>query len=156
MAAAKGNRFWEFRSKHGRDKLFETPELLWEAACEYFLWCVNHPITDPRSFGKAKVQRPFTMQGLCLFLGCNTGYFRTFKAQLPEGEQDFNTVIINIEETVFQQKFENAAIGIYNQSIIARDLGLADRIQTEVTNVPLMSFDPLSDIHDASADDSAS
>lgn len=39
MAAPKGNQFWMLRSKHGRDKLFATPEALWEAACEYFQWC---------------------------------------------------------------------------------------------------------------------
>ena len=29
MAAPKGNQFWMLRSKHGRDKLFATPEALW-------------------------------------------------------------------------------------------------------------------------------
>ena len=43
MGAPKGNQFWKLRSKHGRDKLFTTPELLWQAACEYFEWCENNP-----------------------------------------------------------------------------------------------------------------
>ena len=43
MAAPKGNQFWKLRSKHGRDKLFATPDLLWQAACEYFEWCDKHP-----------------------------------------------------------------------------------------------------------------
>ena len=43
MAAPKGNQFWMLRSKHGRDKLFATPEALWEAACEYFQWCDENP-----------------------------------------------------------------------------------------------------------------
>ena len=42
-AAPKGNQFWKLRSKHGRDKLFATPDLLWEAACEYFAYCDKHP-----------------------------------------------------------------------------------------------------------------
>ncbi|HEY0055406.1 MAG TPA: terminase small subunit [Pedobacter sp.] len=127
MSAPIGNQFWKQRSKHGRDKLFANPQLLWEAACEYFTWCEENPILDPRSFGgKQKIQRPFTMQGLCLYLDANTAYFRTFKSQLPSEEKDFNTVISIIEETVYQQKFENAAIGVFNHSIIARDLGLVD------------------------------
>ena len=28
------------------DKLFNTPELLWEAACEYFEWCVDNPLLE--------------------------------------------------------------------------------------------------------------
>lgn len=127
MGAPKGNQFWKLRSKHGRDKLFATPQLMWEAACEYFEWCEKNPIKDPRSFGQRKVQRPYTLQGLCFYLGCNTAYFRTFKAQLAEGEKDFNTIIQDIEETIYRQKFENAAIGVYKENIIARDLGLTDK-----------------------------
>ena len=137
MAAPRGNKFWMNRAKHGRDLLFASPTLLWEAACEYFDWCVSNPIVDPRSFGgKQKIQRPFTMQGLCLFLNCNTAYFRTFKAQLKKEHKDFNTIIQDIEDTVYQQKFENAAIGVYNQNIIARDLGLADKQDLKHEGIP--------------------
>lgn len=139
MGAPKGNQFWMNRAKHGRDKLFASSSLLWDAACEYFEWCVANPIVDPRSFGgKQKIQRPFTMQGLCLYLNCNTAYFRKFKSRLDESEDienDFYTVITCIEETVYQQKFENAAIGVYNTNIIARDLGLTEKqdIKSDVT-----------------------
>ncbi|MEO6522210.1 MAG: terminase small subunit [Mucilaginibacter sp.] len=154
MAAPIGNQFWMQRSKHGRDKLFASPSLLWGAACEYFEWCVANPIVDPRSFGgKQKIQRPFTMQGLCLYLNCNTAYFRVFKSRLEETEeidQDFDTVITCIEETVYQQKFENAAIGVYNQNIIARDLGLVDKQDIKkdmkVTGVFEIGYDDEDDI----------
>lgn len=43
MAASKNNQFWKLRSKHGRDTLFSSPELLWSAACEYFDWCDENP-----------------------------------------------------------------------------------------------------------------
>ena len=127
-----GNKFWELRSKHGREKLFVTPELMWEAACEYFDWCQNNPINDPRSYGGiAMIPRPFTIHGLCSYLCCNTQYFKTFKAQLPEGEKDFNTVVRNIEERIYQQKFEHAVIGIFKENIIARDLGLTEKSQVD-------------------------
>lgn len=132
MAAPKGNQFWKLRSKHGRDKLFATPELLWEAACEYFEWCEKNPIKDPRSFGgKQMIQRPFTMHGLCAFLHCNTVYFNHFESDLKEGKgehiEDFNKVIQDIREVIYRQKFENAVIGVYKENIIARDLGLTEK-----------------------------
>lgn len=144
MGAPKGNRFWENRAKHGRDLLFATPQLLWEACVEYFEWCTDNPIKDTRSFGgNQMVQRPFTMQGLCLFLGCNTAYFRQFKETCPK---DFSTIIQDIEETVYQQKFEMAAIGIYKENLIARDLGLSEKIKQENTNTePVNNFDNLSE-----------
>jgi len=135
MPAPKGNQFWMFRSKHGCDKLFQSPDLMWEAACEYFAWCVANPIVDPRSFGgKQKIQRPFTMQGLCLYMNCNTAYFRKFKSRLEdenELDEGFDTVISCIEETVYQQKFENAIIGVYKENLIARELGLADKSESK-------------------------
>lgn len=137
MAAPKGNQFWKLRSKHGRDKLFATPELMWEAACEYFEWCENNPLIEVDYRGKDSdmvhipKMRPFTLHGLCLYLGCNTQYFKTFKAQLNEGEKDFNTVITNIEEVIYNQKFTGAAAGFLNANIISRDLGLSDKKELE-------------------------
>jgi hypothetical protein len=145
MSATTGNSFWELRSKHGRDKLFETPQLLWEAACEYFKWCEENPLyeteakvtSDGQGLGssvemvKLPKMRAFTMHGLCLYLDCSTSYFRTFKSVLKEGDKDFLTVINKIEEVVYNQKFTGAAAGFLNANIIARDLGLSDKVNTE-------------------------
>lgn len=137
MAAPVGNQFWKLRSKHGRDKLFATPELLWEAACEYFEWVDNNPLVKKDWVGKdgdevyRELGRPYTIHALCLYLGCNTQYFKTFKAQLPDNDKDFNTILTRIEETIYSQKFDGAAVGIFQQNIIARDLGLSDKKELE-------------------------
>ena len=31
-----GNQFWKARAKHGRSKIFSSPNQLWKAAIEYF------------------------------------------------------------------------------------------------------------------------
>lgn len=135
MAAPEGNQFWKLRSKHGRDKLFESPELMWEAACEYFEWCEENPLIEIDFKGKDADEvrlpkmRAFTIQGLCRYLHCNTTYFRTFKSQCKD--VDFNSVIVRIEETLFEQKFTGAAAGFLKENIIARDLGLADKKDVE-------------------------
>lgn len=142
MAAPIGNRFWELRSKHGRDKLFESPDLMWEAACEYFKWVEDNPFieTKPMSVSvgnnqgssvemvEIPIKRPFTIQGLCLYLSCSTAYFRAFKSQDRDKKEDFITVIEKIEETIYNQKFSGAASGFFNANIIARDLGLSDKM----------------------------
>lgn len=137
MAAPPGNQFWKLRSKHGRDKLFATPELLWEAACEYFQWCDNNPWYKIDFRGKDNeevkipTERPYTLTGLCLYLNCNQAYFRNFKLQLPKDEKDFNAIISRIEETIETQQFEGATVGAYNANIIARKLGLSDKSEVE-------------------------
>lgn len=135
MAAPVGNQFWKLRSKHGRDLIFGTPELLWEAACEYF----EH--TDRRKWvrkdwvGKDAVpvdretDTPYTLSALCLYLGVNRGFWSEFKNAKHEG---FSEIIARIEEIIYSQKFEGASVGAFNANIIARDLGLKE--QTDVTS----------------------
>jgi hypothetical protein len=141
-----GNQFWKLRSKHGRDKLFATSTLLWEAACEYFQWCDDNPWvkkeTKERVSGKdvttTPSARPYTIMGLCLYLGCNTQYLSEFKGRLPRDEKDFSLVITRIEQVIYTNKFEGAAVGAYNANIIARDLGLRD--VTDVNHSGGISF----------------
>lgn len=141
MAAPKGNQFWKLRSKHGRDKLFETSALLWEAACEYFQWCDDNPWvkveTKVKNSGSevtnSPAARPYTLTGLCLYLGCNTKYFFDFKQALPKDEKDFSEVVTRIEDAIYTQKFEGAAVGTFNSNIIARDLGLKDVKSNEIS-----------------------
>ena len=137
MPAPKGNSFWKARSKHGRDKIFNTPEILWQAASQYFNWCEKHPwyknevIKSGESAGKiiaVPTSRPFTISGLCIFLNVNQKYFNDFK---ETATVDFSEVITRIEEIIYTQKFEGATIGAFNANIISRDLGLTDK--TDVT-----------------------
>lgn len=143
MGAPKGNRFWELRSKHGRDTLFESPELLWEAATQYFQWCEDNPLIAIEYVGKDAVKvevpkmRPFTLQGLCSYLGCNTAYFRQFK---DTGKKDFSTAITRIEETIYNQKFTGAAAGFLKEGIISRDLGLAEKREIELPTKVKIKF----------------
>lgn len=143
MAAPAGNEFWKLRSKHGRDILFATPELLWDAVCEYFQWCEANPfykseaktinIGDYQSqveIVKLPVLRPFTLQGLCRYLNCNTKYFNDFEHANHEG---FSEVLTRIRETIYEQKFSGAASGFFNANIIARDLGLSDKSESKVS-----------------------
>lgn len=142
MAAPLKNKFWELRTKHGRDKIFTTPDLLWTAATEYFKWCDDNPWIKNEAIKsgdlagqiiKVPTSRPYTLTALCLYLGVNADYFRQFKENLKEDEQDFSWVITRIEETIYTQKFEGASVGMFNANIIARDLGLTDKKELDHT-----------------------
>ena len=45
--------------------------------------------------------------------------------------KDYSLIITRIREIIYRQKFEGAAAGFLNSSIIARDLGLQDKQQLE-------------------------
>lgn len=142
MPAPKGNQFWKMRSKHGRDRIFETPQILWEAACEYFEWCDNNPLQELDYVGKdaTEVIRykmiPYTLEGLCIHLQINTKYFNHFDDSLKDREdersKEFSNIITRIREIIRCQKFTGAASGFFNANIIAREMGMGEKIEQEI------------------------
>jgi len=130
--------FWKARAKHGRDKIFKTPKQLWESACDYFQWVEDNPLTKGIPYqgaiaGNEDLMRPMTVKGLCIFLGVNSKYFNDFNAALDlekEIDRDFSEVSTRIRDIIDTQKFEGASAGLLNPTIIARDLGLADKQET--------------------------
>ena len=138
MSAQKGNQFWKLRSKHGRDKLFETPELLLESAFEYFDWCDNNPWIKTESTKTDKgfiekeipTQRPYSLSGFRLYIGCSDKWLTNFKKTCDD---DFLTVIEQIETAISNQQWEGETVGTFNTNIIARTLGIKE--QTESVNI---------------------
>ena len=137
MAPPKGNQFWKLRSKHGRDKLFESPELLWESACEYFEWCDENPwmkektVQTDKGFSKEKTptQRPYSRSGWRLYIGCSENWLSEFKKTATD---DFLEVIETVENCIDKQQWEGATVGAFNANIIARTLGLIDKQDLDV------------------------
>jgi len=134
MSAPKGNEFWKNRSKHGRDKIFSSPEILLEESLKYFQWCIDNPFIEVDFRGKDAKEvyipkmRPFTWDGLELFLGVES--LREYKTN-PD-YKEFSQVIARIGKIIYDQKFSGAAAGFLNPNIIARDLGLKE--QSDVTS----------------------
>lgn len=131
MPAPKGNKLWKLRSSHGRKPIFQSADQLWEACCEYFEWVEKHPLQASELVkyqGEAKVKkvpkmRVMTMSGLLLFLDINRQTWQNYKTY----GDDFLAVSTRVEEVIANQKFEGAAAELLNHSIIARDLGLAEK-----------------------------
>ena len=147
MPAPKGNRFWEVRSKHGKDKILKTPKIMWEAACEYFQWSEDNPLVEEKIFnyqgeiviGKINKMRAMTMQGLCIFMDISTSSYYDYKSR-----EGYSAVIKKIDEIIYTQKFSGAAADMLNANIIARDLGLADKKEVKEVTDDLDSMEKIS------------
>jgi hypothetical protein len=156
--ANEGNQWWMRRSKHGRNLIFSSPTILWEAAVEYFEFTDSRKWIKEDWVGKdamrvdRKTDTPYTISGLCVFLDCDQRTFLNY-GTLKQYE-DFFPVVTRIREIIFTQKFEGAATGAYNPMIIARDLHLRDNVDTTSkgekigTTVDLshLSFDQLKEL----------
>jgi len=141
-----GNQFWKLRTVHGRDKIFGGDgTTLWEEACKYFDWCDRHPrervelVKYKGDYEEAAIPlgRPYSMDGLTVYLGVSQGYFRSAKYNLnnkreagrisPSEEKLYDT-IERIEQTIRTQQIECAMVGIFSQNLVARYLGIADNV----------------------------
>lgn len=139
-----GNEFWKLAPTIGRKKVFETPEILWTAACEYFNYCNNTPLIEIDFRGKAiqRVEIPkmraMSYEGLAFFLGVATSHFHTLRAEnekkikaenntkLKEEAAEFLKVLTRIDQIIFTQQYEGAAAGFLNPMIVARKLALRE------------------------------
>lgn len=165
MAAPKENQFWKIRTSHGRKALFDDPALLEKSFQEYINWVDGHPwfkveqLKKPYqdvdgkwvTVTKIPTARPYTIYGFCIYLGVNSVWFNQFEKSINEkiadqGEnvdqklKDFSQVLTHVRDVIYQQKYEGAAVGAFNASIIARDLSLKDNTTTELKNPEGESF----------------
>lgn len=141
MGAPEGNRFWEKRSTHGRDKIFADPKTLLDACYEYFKyqtdnrqWIKNEAVKGGEFTGQiiqVPTATPFSLKLLYSFLHVNSHYFNDFekslKVDVNKVDKDFSDVITHVREIIEEQQLEGATVGAFNANIIARRLGLADK-----------------------------
>ena len=153
MPFKEGNKYWTYRDWFGTKKKF-TPEELFDESNKYFKWCVDNPLLEEQLFNTkfgikreaVSKMRPFTIQGLCTFLGIVVKTFdnygklkKTAETELEHNSaNDYLQVVTYVRQIIYNQKFEGAATGFFNANIIVRDLGLVNKEEnTLVVEQPL-------------------
>ena len=143
MPAPKKNDFWKSRSKHGRDKLFKTPDDLLQSAVDYFQWCDDNPWNKIDYKGsdvkmvKIPTQRPYSLSGWRHFIGASETWLVEFKKHCDE---DFLRVISEVEQYIRMQQWEGSTVGAFNANIIARTLGLKEQNDHTTNNKEITSI----------------
>lgn len=125
-----------WKRRVGRPVKFETPDDLWDACCEYFQWCDENPLFETKAFAYQGVvtqdiipkMRAMTLSGMQFFIGLSKQGWHEYKSK-PE----FSDLCNEIETVVYNQKFAGAAADLLNPVIIARDLGLKEKTESDVT-----------------------
>lgn len=134
MAAPKGNQFWLLRSSHGRKPIFKNPEELEKACYEYFettserTWNEQHWVGKDGDEVAKRHPTPFTLSGLYIFLDINKDTWILYRER-----KDFMAICTHVENIIYTQKFEGAATGFFNHAIIARDLGLKETVDNNIS-----------------------
>ena len=121
----------------GRSRMFETPDDLREACLEYLAWAHANPLIEEKHFSsqgqiltaKMKKPRAVTIVGLCLHLGIHRHTWQNYRIS-----EEFDLVCDEIEDRMKQYKFENAVAGLMNPTLIARDIGLVDKQEIDLSS----------------------
>lgn len=147
----KGNTLYRLRKNPGKDKSYTVDEA-YDKANNYFEWCDDNPIikmvTMNTKFGVKKTDeeynRPYTLEGLCIYMDITTNTFRNWekqeseiqkrndldeekKKELLESASAYLRFCTRVREIIRNQKYEGAVTGIFKENIIIRDLGYADK-----------------------------
>lgn len=145
-----GSTLWRLRPSKPSQRIYGDPEELWAEACAYFQWCDTHPLLRAElvkykgesSEVEVSAGRPYTMDGLTVYLCVSNSYFRTLKADLrdkdekgdmTEIEGELYETVEAIERVIRTQQIEGAACGLFNSNLISRINGLADNINQNNT-----------------------
>lgn len=140
--AKKGNDYWKLRKKHGKDKLFSSPEIFADAVEGYFSWLEANPLykgevvrTGDRTGEqiKSEVARPATMYGLCNHLGITTKTY--FNYEKMEGYESFHEIFEYVHERIKAHQLEGAIAQLYNGNLVARINNIKEQTDATIRNL---------------------
>lgn len=112
------------------------PLTLWAKFIEYVDWVVSNPAKVERPFSSGLIvvcsqDRPLKLIDFYAFAGITHSMFQRY-----EEKDDFKAITARVRDIIYSQKFDGAARGIFESNIIARDLGIGDKLDIAGT------FDP--------------
>ncbi|MCK5015614.1 MAG: hypothetical protein KAS32_00965 [Candidatus Peribacteraceae bacterium] len=131
MAAPEGNLYWKLRERHGRNPKYSNADELWKDCIEYFEFMEENKYEfqdnkGTKNVNTIKLSRPYTVYSLCLYLDISRDTWGRWRK-----DNDLSYIVRKVDDIIYNQKFEGAVMGVYQQNIIIRDLGLKDETKTE-------------------------
>lgn len=131
----KGNAIWKLAPTRGPKPIYMDPADLEADLIEFFQWLADNPIkvVKPMSSGgsvrKVKLEHPRapTKERLCAFLHISVDTWREMGNRGGE-QSEIAAVVARADRLIYAMKFEGAAAEVFNPAIIARELGLAEKL----------------------------
>lgn len=120
-----------------KPKYIETPEKLWELFESYVNSLETITIEVPHvKLGTVKmdVKAPMTMEGFKTY-GHTQGVTIDHYIKDSEGSYgDYRPIVTRIKERIFDHNFNRAAVGVYKENLIARQLGMTEKTENKNEN----------------------
>lgn len=133
----------------GKHKYIETPEKLWELFESYVLHEKQNPMYKTEYVGKdgrtelTPLETPITFEGFECYLMDKgiIGDLGHYSQNLDGRYKEYVPIITRIRKNCFVHNFRGASVGLFNANIIAKKLGLSEKVETQQTIVQKFDFD---------------
>lgn len=126
----------------GRVKLFETPEHIWQAFCEYEKWVKANPRKRVVFVGKdgdkqeEPLERPLTLEGFEEYCLENYSDVHNYMDNTEGRYDDYKAICSRVKKAIRRDQIEGGMVGQYNPSITQRLNGLVDKSEHEIKAEP--------------------
>jgi hypothetical protein len=120
----------------GTPKYIETPEKLWSMFEDYVSKLEVLEMEVPHvKLGTVKIKttEPMTMEGFKSY-GYDMGVtIKHYIDNTDNAYSDYRTIVTRIKDRIYKNNFSRASVGIFKENLIAKQLGLAEKIvQTNI------------------------
>lgn len=137
--------YWEWRANTGRPKNIRSVKQMMKLFCEYFQWCDDNPfkINEVIKGGdragdivKVPTMRPYTWQGLETFLSDRgvLAKLDDYRSNKDKRYDEFADTIAWATNVIHDQKYSGALVGLFNASLISKDLNMTERSETTIVH----------------------
>lgn len=120
----------------GTPKYIETPEVLWQLFERYINSLETLKMQVPHvKLGTVEIEtkEPMTMEGFKSFGSDNGVTIKHYIDNTGEAYTDYCTIVTRIKDRIYKHNFSRAAVGIYKENLISKQLGMAEKIvQTNI------------------------
>lgn len=122
-----------------KQKYIETPNKLWEFFLDYVSFERENPMFKTEYAGKDGEEKktpltvPITFEGFECYLS-DEGIIEDlghYAANTANQYEAYCTIIGRIRKNCFVQNFKGASVGLFNANLIAKKLGLVEKIQED-------------------------
>lgn len=143
-------------SKAGRPNKIQSPEELWQYFLDYVENAKNNPMYKVEYVGKEgreefkPLATPITFEGFECYLADKDIIqdLGDYASNKNGRYKRFSTIITRIRKNCFVNNFNGAAVGLFSPNLIARKLGLTDKVEQTIIEQPLFDLNENNEIEE--------
>jgi hypothetical protein len=132
-----------------KKKYIESPERLWKLFEAYVLNEKQNPMYKQEYVGKdgrtelTPLETPITFEGFECYLE-DKGIINDlghYSSNEGGAYSEYLPIITRIKRNCFVHNYKGASVGLFNANIIAKKLGLSEKLETQQTIIQRFDFD---------------